>query len=686
MSELVYRTAKLSPYAKRPRAIAGFTNSIVFEASDPARETDISLLLVLEVLTNVKQAQEVADIIIETAAEQWDKPQESKSALETFEQTIKLINTRLAEYTDQGNASWIGRLSAVFALLDAEQLHLTQTGSAEAFLLRGESFSHITSGLTGRGPHRPISTFGNIASGKLKVGDKLLLATPALFHQLARAELKAIILDNSPNAAVQKLSDILHSSDAADRTAAILTEASTPQLLAMQTLPTEPDEVLVGSPENVLVAAKLATTPVVQTATSNSKLLAEKVAHLHRTVILPRSKTAALASAKIARKAFRHRLALPVTGLLAIIVIGASLASMYNHNQAKTVADLLGRFDAIVAKESQARQSLTQSNQLKAQELALQGMNDLNALKNDKQVGKLEKALQQRSRPEGTAASLAELSSQLQELQQLADGVSNPQTTLITSFKDIDSTQLVLSKLVGSSLVTVNSTSTPSIYVVDITTKALRTVSSPSLPALGKVLSISLNNNGDGIYLLTSQPAVWLYKPGDNSLFKLTVVGGDWPKAKAVGAYGGNIYLLSDDGTQIFRHVPQVNGYAPKASYLTAPNSLTGGLTMAVDGSIYISSSSTIQRFISGKPQASSANLPAQLQKLSTLESTQSGTILAGYDQSSRRITIINIEGTPTVNRQFALANTAFIAAATDPKARQIYAITDKKNLVRFSY
>lgn len=246
--ELVTRTAKLAPHGRRAKAGVGFATAYYHEpdAYDPVELGN--LYIVVEALAG-KESEEVAELIIQTAANHYynlERHDSPLDPLQQFEAAIRAINQELAAFTADGNASWVGKLSAVLAVLSDQQLHLTQTGSAEAHLLRRGQATLISSDLGSRESLRPTKTFTNVASGELKAGDRLFFTTPALMHHLSKQEVHEIVRDNNPNLAIQKLSGHLRLDSSVERIAALAVEVSTAELMANRSLPAEPDEVLLG--------------------------------------------------------------------------------------------------------------------------------------------------------------------------------------------------------------------------------------------------------------------------------------------------------------------------------------------------------------------------------------------------------------------------------------------------------
>jgi len=107
-----------------------------------------------------------------------------KGPLDSLESSLKKVNITLNELANQGNLEWLGKLNFVCAALNKEQdLFLTQSGNAQAFLCREGQLASITKKLV-PAPQKihPNKTFQSIISGQVEKGDKIMLTTPNLFR------------------------------------------------------------------------------------------------------------------------------------------------------------------------------------------------------------------------------------------------------------------------------------------------------------------------------------------------------------------------------------------------------------------------------------------------------------------------------------------------------------------------
>lgn len=109
---------------------------------------------------------------------------------ERFETALKEVNAVIAEARESLPNKNLGPINAVIGLLSDKEMHLTQSGEAEAYLVRKGALTTITEGLAGE--ETAVDTFINIASGKVESRDKLILSNERLLRYVTKNELTKI--------------------------------------------------------------------------------------------------------------------------------------------------------------------------------------------------------------------------------------------------------------------------------------------------------------------------------------------------------------------------------------------------------------------------------------------------------------------------------------------------------------
>jgi len=121
-----------------------------------------------------------------------------KTAIDSFEATLSRINLSLSEIAKHGNVNWIGKIDAVLCSVSDNQINFSVSGDAKILLLRNERLVEISNNLSPKDEAvNPIKTFTDIASGRLKDGDKLILTTDDISHIFNLSDLENYALSFS---------------------------------------------------------------------------------------------------------------------------------------------------------------------------------------------------------------------------------------------------------------------------------------------------------------------------------------------------------------------------------------------------------------------------------------------------------------------------------------------------------
>jgi hypothetical protein len=682
MSELITRTAKLIPKSKRIKPFPGFATAYHYELDAIEAHGLGNLYVVIEVLTNPKQAEAVADLVIETVGNTYyNTASDNQGILERFENALKTTNQALAAYTNSGNASWVGRMSALIAILSDHELHITQAGSAEAYLFRGNVTSHVTTDLNGKNQQHPINTFSNIATGEVQIHDRLIMATPAFFHQLQRPQLKAILGDNTANGAVQKFSELIKQDEDSNRIAAIVVEITTAELLSLQAIPDEPDDVEIGQTDKPIEVAKAFAAPMAQSIVKTSKAVGVKASEKAKNNIVPKIKDYGFNITTVVR----NRLSTPKgkyqlgAGLLTILFVLAG-ASIINSN-GKVASSKLNDYDKIYNQYATARDLLSRGDKSSARSQLMATSNNLTSLSKSVTQPAFDRQLSSRAHPEQDPAAISKLQASIRALIEQIDGVGNISFSLLTDFGQFKNAKP--SKLIqaGNKIIVFDYQNNSAVYSYDLASKTLSILNKGNAQ-MGKVIATTLSSDGGSIYLLTDKPSVWLIKVFDGSLSEQSLNIGSWPKGRALSTYNGNLYILADDSSQIYKFSPTSAGFAAPQDYFKDESVTRGVTTLTIDGSIYLAGGrSGLRRFTSAKLDQTLTNIPSQLQKPSEIYSINNTDRLLTLDSVSGRIGIFNNNpDSITFEKQLTPAGVKSITGlATSAKSNTIYALTDGK-------
>jgi hypothetical protein len=679
VSDLITHTARLVPYAKRPKQVPSFVTAYTYEPlpNDAGAELG-SLYVVMEVLVSGRASEEVADLIIETIGERYyNDPKLNTEPLTRFEHAIKAANQELSEHVNRGNAAWIGKLSAVIAVQVGPDLHVAQTGSAEAFLYRGKSSTHITPA----SPNRlatPAKTFGSIASGQLEPGDRLLLATPALIHQIAISQLRSLIADSTPPTAIADITKLLQGS-ATDRIAALVIEITTPELAALQVRSEEPDEIHLGVPETPLEAAKLVAAPIAQTTMSSGK----RVAGLAKSGV-SRAKPHARAAGLAIAAAIRRLLSTPAGRRGALIGLGVAVIAIagliWYQSQVAAIAKTFNEYQQTYAQFQRGEQLLNLGSKQEARNVFADVQKRLSSLKHAERT--INSRLKQPGPPSDEPPTYTAFVSLVADR---LDQIDNLAKTDVTTIAAVTSKNAKLSQmqLVGTTAYVIDTGNRNTIDIINLSTGTIK-ASSADTSKLNDVVATTISGNSDGLYILTKQPSIWFYRFDTDTLTQQTITYGQWPSATAVASYTSNLYLLG--AGKVYKHVKNATGFSPKTEYLTLATDTTKGATsLAIDGAIYLLSPTGLHRFL-GTTLKQSAPIPDTLAGATDLRISPSGSLIIATNPKTSRIGIWNFKNeTLTFSRQLSLNHVNHVLATDyDAKSGYLYALADNR-IVRIS-
>ncbi len=161
------------------------------------------LFVTVEIQNNPADAEVIAETIFDSARKIFFSDLE-KNPYERFEDALKEVNSQINSFKDETVSKFIGNLHVVIGVVVGDELHLSQTGDAEAYLIRKRYCSVITEGLSD--PNSTSDeTFSNIASGNLEPGDFVIFATTRLLRYISKSD---FINTLKPQDLVDSLNDL----------------------------------------------------------------------------------------------------------------------------------------------------------------------------------------------------------------------------------------------------------------------------------------------------------------------------------------------------------------------------------------------------------------------------------------------------------------------------------------------
>jgi len=172
------------------RRLQPYIEIIIQEPENITSQNLGTLIGVLEVNDDSEDSSYIVNYLISVIKKEYfSKPK--RGPIESLESALHKANLALSGLAEHGNINWLGKLSALIAVTEKNNLHLSQAGDATALLLRSKTLTDVSDGLapTGTEPN-PLKTFVSVSSGRLEKNDKLIISTAGIFDIFSLEELK----------------------------------------------------------------------------------------------------------------------------------------------------------------------------------------------------------------------------------------------------------------------------------------------------------------------------------------------------------------------------------------------------------------------------------------------------------------------------------------------------------------
>jgi hypothetical protein len=148
-------------------------------------EKNGKVFICLEIAENNIDPDKIGEIIFDGMRRVFFSDREA-DGYERFEDSLKEVNRAISSYQQERGNEWIGKLNVIIAAVVGDQLYLTQTGDAEAYLIRKRFITTISDDL--QEPDNE-DIFTNIASGDMEAGDFVLISTTRLLRYVSKTDL-----------------------------------------------------------------------------------------------------------------------------------------------------------------------------------------------------------------------------------------------------------------------------------------------------------------------------------------------------------------------------------------------------------------------------------------------------------------------------------------------------------------
>lgn len=182
-----------------------FIEIIVEEPENISHQNLGTLIGVLEITDTSEDSSYVVNYLISVIKKEYFS-KAKRGPIESLEAALHKANLALANLAEHKNINWLGKLNALVAVTEKNNLHLSQTGTASAFLMRAQTLTDISEGLSpsGTDPY-PLKTFVSVSSGRLEDQDKIIITTANIFDIFSLEEIKKSALRFSNEEFIQFL-------------------------------------------------------------------------------------------------------------------------------------------------------------------------------------------------------------------------------------------------------------------------------------------------------------------------------------------------------------------------------------------------------------------------------------------------------------------------------------------------
>ncbi|MCC7197519.1 hypothetical protein IT413_04990 [Candidatus Peregrinibacteria bacterium] len=168
-------------------------------------ETNGKIFINLEIQNNPADAEMIGETMFDAMRKSFFADPEKEEYVR-FEESVKAVNKALREFAAGRGKKFLGNINAIIATIIGGNLYLTQTGDAEAYLMRRRLCSTISEGLS---DEESEDVFTNIASGTLESGDLVLINTTRLLRYISKTDLAKVVSGRNLISTLAELKDEL---------------------------------------------------------------------------------------------------------------------------------------------------------------------------------------------------------------------------------------------------------------------------------------------------------------------------------------------------------------------------------------------------------------------------------------------------------------------------------------------
>ena len=200
MEELESQVAKIQ--IGNPKSVASY----VFILAEKAPSSEAELYVVAELPLFNPAAESSCESICLSIGSALKRAYKKGTSENVFETAVAQVNEELGKLAETGQTHWIDKLNCILAVKEDNRFSIATCGKVAAYLYRGQEFTDISCSPS---ITHPLKTFENVAFGKLKLEDVVILSTTQLFNHISIVRLQTILRDNNFLVAAQLIIEIL---------------------------------------------------------------------------------------------------------------------------------------------------------------------------------------------------------------------------------------------------------------------------------------------------------------------------------------------------------------------------------------------------------------------------------------------------------------------------------------------
>lgn len=522
-------------------------------------ENSGKIFICMEITQNSQDPDKIGEIVFDKMRKVFFADGEI-SGYERFEESLKEVNRALNEYKIERGNDWLGKLNVVIAAIVGPELYLTQTGEAEAYLVRKRFATTISDDLSDQ---ESKDIFTNIASGDLEPGDLILFSTTRLLRYVSKNDLAKHVV-GSLSSTVMSIKDFLMG-EVVNKIGLIAIQASSVTVSAQETteIPLKVEHTVEESYRDPAIAPKAVRGSF---SMNNVKTAFGGVVSKARRRIEDLSRGGMDRESRGSSWNFsnwgKDKILLAVIGLIVVLTMGVWWLRA-KGDEDKRVADLANEL-ILIREEINSAITTGQYDKDRAGEM----LSDAET----RVIAVLESGFHK--------AKARELGDLILETRDKLDGVLHPKMEKMANLAE--------KRANVSALGLVNLKDKLYAYEYNaLYPVMLDKVADPlTIDDNEKVVSAVNYDDKDSILFFTESGKVIEYK--DDRMNFLNTTDTKFKLGKVIKAYSNKIYLLDAAGSQIWKYTRRRDTFDGAEAYAVGGVDLKGAVDLAIDGSVYV--------------------------------------------------------------------------------------------------